>query len=312
MPVGMSDPIKGILAIIIACVVWGLSPLFYNLLSHVPPGEVLAHRTLWSTVLFGGVLAVQGRLSHLWACFRDRKTVLILMTASLMIACNWLLFIISVQVGKVVESSFGYYVFPLVAVVLGRIVFKEHLSKPQKFCVALAALAVVFLGFGLGVTPWIALTLAVTFGTYSMLKKLLTLGPVVSVTAEVLILAPIATLWLLGLANGWWQEGDRTPAITQMDISTTGLLILSGPLTAIPLILFSFAAKRIALSTVGLVQYLNPTLQFACAVVVFGEVFTSWHAAAFALIWVAVAIYSYTSIQSENRARKRRNASSAV
>jgi len=286
----MTDPAKGIFAIVFA---------------------FLAHRTLWSTILFGGILVLQGRFASLAGCFENWRTFGILALSSLMIACNWLLFIVSVQVGKVMESSFGYYVFPLVAVLLGRLVFQEKLTSVQKLCVALAALAVLLLGFGLGVTPWIAIVLATTFGTYSMLKKLLRLGPVVSVTGEVLILAPIAILWLAGLGMGWWQEAGRPPALRSMDWMTFGLLVLSGPMTATPLILFSYAAKRIALSTVGLVQYLNPTLQFICAVAVFGEAFSHWHAIAFGLIWSAVALYSWTSVQAERRARKSAMASSA-
>jgi len=308
----MSDQTKGILAILAACIAWGLSPLFYHLLAHVPPGEVLAHRTIWSLVLFGGILAIQGRLAALKDCFADRGTVLILFSASVMIACNWGLFITSVQIGKVVEASLGYYIFPLVAVVMGWLVFQEKLSGIQKLCVGLAGIAVCTLSLGLGVPPWIALILATTFGTYSVLKKLLSLGPVVSVTGEVLILLPVALIWLLGLWQGWWQEGARSPAIHSMDMATTTLLILSGPMTATPLILFSYATRRIALSTIGIVQYLNPTLQFACAVVIFGELFTGWHAIAFGLIWTAVIIYSVNLLQSEKRARKAVKAASAV
>ncbi|WP_420863815.1 EamA family transporter RarD [Algirhabdus cladophorae] len=308
----MTDQLKGIIAIVIACVVWGLSPLFYALVAHVPAGEVFAHRTIWSVVLFTGVLAVQGRLSDLRGCFADAKTMLILLCASVMIACNWLLFIVSVQIGRVVESSLGYYIFPLVAVVLGWLLFGEQLSRMQKLCVGLAALAVATLSFGLGIPPWIALVLATTFGAYSVLKKFVTLGPVVSVTAEVLLLAPFAVLWLLGLSLEWWQEGGRAPAVWSMDWRTLVLLMLAGPMTAIPLILFSYSARRVALSTIGVVQYLNPTLQFGCAVLIFGEAFTGWHALAFGLIWIAVTLYSVSGYAAERRARKAAMAVSVV
>ena len=293
----LSPGASGILALIAACTVWGLSPLYYHLLAHVPPLEVLCYRTIWSLIFFAGLLAAQGRLGQVCAALAAPRTLAVIVAAAVMISLNWFGFIYSISIGNALEASLGYYMFPLVAVVLGWLVFRERLSRAQVAAVVLAALAVVVLTAGLGVAPWIALFLAGTFGAYGVLKKGLDLGGVVSVTAEVTVLAPFAVLWLI-------LRGTEIGAHA-VDWSDMALLMLSGLLTGLPLILFSFAARRVRLSTVGLVQYLNPTLQFACAVLFFGNVLTPWHAIAFPMIWGALALYSLSSIGAERAARRR-------
>lgn len=285
----MTESGKGVLAMVGACSIWGLSALFYRLLADVPPLEVLAHRTVWSLVVFGIVLALQTRLAETRIALSGSRKFALVFAAAAMISCNWFFFIFSVQVGRVVESSLGYYIFPLVAVALGGIVLRERLSKPQLAAVGLAALAVVILTAGLGVAPWISLILAVTFGIYGLLKRWVDAGPVVSVTAEVLVLTPIAVAYLI------WLGADA--GVFGHDLWLSILLVLAGPMTAIPLIMFSYAAKRASLSTLGLVQYLNPSLQFFVAVVLFGEAITLWHAIAFPIIWVALALYSWATLR---------------
>ena len=298
----MGEAAKGVAAMVAACTVWGLSPLYYALLKHVPPLEVLAHRTLWSVVVFGLVLAVQGRLGLVRVLLKGRGFAVVLF-AALMISGNWFLFIFSVQSGRVTEASLGYYLFPLVAVALGRIALGERLGAARGMAVALAALAVAGLTWGLGVAPWIALLIALSFGLYGLVKKRLPAGPVVSVTAEVAVLAPLAALWLLALHVGLASEGGRPGAWFGVDAATSALLAFSGVLTAGPLILFSYASRRVTMATLGLTQYLNPTLQFLCAVAVFGEPFGPWHAAAFGLIWLALALYSGASWRQEKVSR---------
>ncbi|KUF09022.1 EamA family transporter RarD [Pseudoponticoccus marisrubri] len=294
----MTPQLQGILAMVGACTIWGLSPIYYKLLAHVPPLELLAHRTFWSLVVFAGLLTLQGRLGRLRAALSSVRAAGIVGFAALMISANWFLFIYSVQIDHVTETSLGYYMFPLVAVVLGVIVLGERLAPLQWLAVGLAALGVAQLAWGLGAAPWISLCIAMTFGMYGLVKKRLQVGAVVSVTAEVLLLSPLALGWLALLhSDGQGVFGG--------DAATTGLLVLSGLLTALPLILFSFAAQRVNMATVGLLQYLNPTLQFFCAVVIFGELITPWHMIAFGLIWVALALYSATSL-SQERARRRR------
>lgn len=291
----------GVLAMIGACVIWGLSPLYYRLLTHMAPVDILAHRTLWSLLFFVGVLAVQRRLPALADAVADRAQLPWICLAAAMISLNWGLFIFAIQVDRVTETSLGYYMFPLVSVVLGLVVFGEGLDRLQWLAVALAALAVAVLTYGLGAVPWVSLILAASFGIYGVLKKRIALGPVVSVTAEVLVLAPLALIWLAGFAQrGTTGAGDLA------------LLILSGPLTAGPLILFSFAAKRVRLATVGLLQYINPTLQFLVAAIVVGEPLGLAHAIAFPLIWIALAIYSGAAMVQDRNARRSSASASTV
>ncbi|KAA9009320.1 EamA family transporter RarD [Histidinibacterium aquaticum] len=287
----MTEAKRGIAAMIAACTIWGLSPLFYKQLDHIPPGEVLAYRTLWSFVFFAGVLALQGRLRVLGEALSTPRRALLIFASGFAIGCNWFGFIFAVHSDRALEASLGYYIFPLTAVLFGRLIFGERLSGAQWAAVALAAAAVATLTAGLGVPPWISLALAGTFAVYGILKKQLPAGPVVSVTAEVLLLSPIGIAWIV------WA-GTSPDAVTHL------WLAASGPLTATPLILFSYAAKRARLSTVGLVQYLNPTLQFACATLVFLEPVTRWHAIAFPGVWLALAVYSASALAQDRSARR--------
>ena len=274
---------------VLACVIWGLSPLYYAQLKHVPALEVLAYRGVWSLVFFAVILFFQRRIGLAWKATRTYFWFVAL--ASVMIAANWFGFIYAIQTGQGVEASLGYFILPLVAVLLGGLLFGERLDVLQRYAVGLAVLAVVVLTWGLGVAPWIALFLAGTFTVYGVIKKQLDLGPVVSVTAEVLIIAPLAVGYLLYLGAAGHSFG------------TYALLALSGPITAMPLILFSYAAKRAQLSTIGLVQYLNPTLQFSCAVLVLGEMITGWHVVSFSMIWLALALYSFAVWRQDRASR---------
>lgn len=291
----MNRTAQGILAILAACVIWGLSPLYYNLLTMVPPLELLAQRTLWSFLFFALVLGLQGRFSALIYALGNRGHVITLFAAACAIAVNWYFFIYSVQINRVSEASLGYFIFPLVAVVFGLIVFKEKLSALQWVAVALAVFAVLILTYGLGVAPWLALVLSLSFGTYSVLKKRLDLSPVISVTLEVMLLLPLTVPYLL-IQN--WPIQDSTDSW-----QIWFLLMGSGPLTATPLILFSYATRRISMSTVGIMQYINPSIQFLVALLIFAEPMTDWHFGAFSIIWVAVVIYSWSGFSARNAAK---------
>ena len=294
----MSEAIKGFWAMVAACVIWGLSGLYYKMLDAVPPIEVLAHRTLWSLIFFALILGFRGRLSEVVRVLRAGRgrSAATVALAAIMISANWFTFIWSVQTGHAVQASLGYYIFPLVAVVLGLIIYREGLGRLQWAAVALAGTAVAVLTLGLGVAPWISLILAFTFGTYGLIKKGLKAGPMVSVCAEVLLLAPIALGVLAGYHFGWWG-GASGSGVFGKDWQTSTLLAFSGPLTGTPLLLFAYAAQRVRMATVGLVQYLNPTLQFGVATLAFGERVTIWHAIALGLIWCALALYSSASLR---------------
>jgi chloramphenicol-sensitive protein RarD len=297
----MTEARRGVLAIAAAATIWGLSSIYYKALASVPPIEVLCHRTLWSVVFLGLVLAAQGRLAEAgWVLARPRDW-LPLAASAVMIAANWLLFIWAVQAGRALEASLGYYIFPLLAVALGFLLLGERFTGRQKLAIAMAAAAVLVLTIGLGAAPWIALTLAVTFATYGVIKNKVPSGPVTSVLVETLLLAPLALAFLWGAHVGFWTDlGGRSGGHFGEALGTSAMLAFSGPLTGTPLMLFSYAARRIPYATLGLVQYLNPTLQFLIAVLLFGEAFTVWHAIAFPLIWGGLALYSWGSWRSRS------------
>ncbi len=296
---------RGIVAVLTANIIWGLSPLFYKALAHVPTLEVLCHRTIWSLVFFGLALAVRGRLSQVGRALGNSRAFLAVAFSSSMIGLNWFLFIWAIQQGRAVEASLGYYISPLVSVVFGVVFFREKMDSARMASFILALVAVGLLTWGLGAAPYISLVLAFTFAVYGVMKKKAPSGPTVSVTAEIGLLAPAALVWLAGIHWFGWTEqlGHGTGAFGH-GLRDSLLLVLCGPLTATPLILFTFATRQLKLTTVGLLQYLNPTIQFFVAVLVFAEPFTPWHGIAFSMIWVALAVYSVAALR-EDRALRR-------
>lgn len=291
----MTDTAKGLIALISANLVWGLSPLYWKMLAEVPALVVLGHRSLWSLVVFGGYLALTGRAGRVTALLASPALARVAFAAA-MIAINWGIFIWAVQVGRTVEASLGYYTFPLVAVLFGIVFFRERLDPWKAAAIALATLAVATLGFGLGAPPWISLALAVTFAAYGAIKKGLDAGPIVSVTAEIALIMPLLAALAL-----WQGQGALWPG----DLKTQALLAASGLISLTPLVLFSYGAQRLTLATTGIAQYTNPTLQFAVAVAVFAEPVTRWHWIAFPLIWVAVGLYSLGVLRASRAARRR-------
>ncbi|MDP5346551.1 MAG: EamA family transporter RarD [Paracoccaceae bacterium] len=298
---------KGVAAMVIACTIWGLSPIYYRALAHVPPFEVLAHRVIWSAVTFGVVLWGQGRLRLPFALLRGTGIVWVL-AASVLISVNWFSYIWSVQAGHVTEASLGYFLFPLVSVFFGRVIFAERLGQAQSFAVALSFAAVCVLSWGLSAPPWVALAIACSFAGYGVFKKKVAAGPIVSVTAEVIVILPLAILWLVMAHMGAGVGPDPRPGgLFGHDLGTSLGLMLTGVLTAGPLILFSQASQRVTMATLGFVQYINPVLQFFCATVLFAEPFGPWHMVSFAMIWGALVIYSIAAFRQEREVRKSRS-----
>jgi len=300
----MSDPAKGLIAMICACVGWGLSPIVFKALTGVPPIEVLAHRTLWSCLFFAVILVAQRQVRALVASFADPVRAVTLVGAGALVFGNWYLFVWAIQSGFATQAALGFYIFPLVSVVIGRVFFAEALNPAQWLAVGLATLAVCVLTYGLGAAPWIALVLSSCFGVYGMIKKRLNMPAMLSVTAEMMVILPIALLIL-------WQSSHNGTGHFGGWNRNTALLIFSGPLTAIPMILFSYATKRLTMTSMGLISYVNPTLQFLCAVVLFMEPFSGWHMMAFALIWSALALYSATLWRQEKSRRSAVKAAAA-
>lgn len=298
----MTPHTKGLFAILGACTIWGLSPLYYKLLADVPAPEVLAHRTLWSCLTFVAILAVRHRLRAVWFCLDTPRKLILTVAAALMISVNWFGFIFAVQVGRAMEASLGYYIFPLVAVLLGLLFDGNRLRRLQWLAVGLAFTAVLVLTVGLGGLPRISLLLAATFGIYGLLKKRLAADAMVSVTAEVTLLVPLALIWLAGVHLDGWGGDGAMPAVFGRDLGLSVLLAFSGLITGLPLILFSYASQRLTLPTLGVIQYLNPTVQFLIATLVFLEPFTRAHAVAFPLIWTALALYSLDGWRNARKA----------
>ena len=284
----MTQTVKGAIAMLLACLTWGFAPLYYSFLSHFGPEEILAHRTLWSVLTFAVVIALTGRRRETLRVLKLPKTMALILLAGVMIGINWYVFIFSVGAGRVTESSLGYYIFPLVMVLLGLVVFRETLSTLQWVSVALAVIAVLVLTYGLGGVPWLAMIISVTFGIYGLLKRIIKVDSVVSVTLEVVLLLPFAVLYLF-----WFGSMPDAP--------TMALLMFSGLITAGPLMLMTYATQTVRMATVGLVQYLNPVLQFFCAIVLLGEILTGWHMIAIGLIWTALAFYTFAVFSADRK-----------
>lgn len=274
-----------------AYVLWGVLPAWWKALAHVPTPDVLAHRVLWSVVFTLGVVLVLRRAPELGEVLRDRRRRLALVASGALIGANWGIFIWAVSVDRLVEASFGYYLTPLVNVVLGLALLGERLARAQLVAVGVAAVGVVALGVGLAQAPWLPLALAISFGLYGLVRKLTAVSSLVGLALETALLAPLALGWL-----AFRTQGQGAPFFPP-GAGTVTLLVLSGVVTALPLIFFASAAKRMSLSTLGLFQYLAPTLSFLLAVLVYGEPFGRVHAFAFGCIWAAIGLYAFSSWQ---------------
>lgn len=268
-----------------AYLIWGFLPLYFKILGHIEPELMLAHRIVWSVPTGLILLGIAGQLPALKAVFNWR-TALWLAVSAVLIAANWLIYIWAVGQERVLEASFGYYINPLITVAIGAMFFAERLSLTQWSAVAFAGCGVVIMGIALGAVPIVALFLCFSFAGYSVIRKIVKVDGRAGFVIEAAMLFPFALIWMLNFA------GDGGAVWGRGDARDVGLLLLSGPLTAFPLILFALAAKRLTLATIGMMQYIGPTLQFLLALIVFGEVFGPTHGIAFALIWLAVIVFS--------------------
>lgn len=285
---------SGLAAGFVAYLIWGLFPLYWPLLEPAGAVEILAHRILWSVVCLALVVVAARRRARLATLVRDRRRLRILAGAAVLISVNWGLYIWAVNHGNVVEASLGYFINPLVSVALGVLVLGERLRPLQWVAVGIAVAAVVVLTLGLGRPPWIALGLAASFGTYGLAKKKANAGALESLTVETAIVAPFALAYVAWLAAGgvstFGTEG----------VGHAGLLAFAGLLTAVPLVLFGAAATRMSLVGLGLLQYLTPVLQFAIGVWWFGEEMPTARWAGFALVWVALVVFTVETLAHRN------------
>ena len=291
----VNSPIwQGPVYAILAYGTWGLLPIYWKLFLGIPPLEVLVHRILWSVIFLMFVVLIQKKFILLVELCRSPKQLFIILTTSMLLGANWMIYIWAVNEGFVIETSLGYFINPLVNVMLGMIIFKERFKLWQTLALILALCRVLNYLFGFGELPWIALGLASSFSIYGMLRKISEAGPLIGLTMETLILVPVALLLL-----SWWtlDGSSHFGTMSELDLYFLGC----GLITSFPLLWFAAAAKRLRFSTLGLFQYLAPTSQFLLGVFLYKEPFTITHAITFALIWMALVLYSGNSISNKLR-----------
>ncbi|MDB4975769.1 MAG: transporter [Myxococcaceae bacterium] len=271
---------------IAAFLIWGLLPLYLRPLARVSPLEIMSHRVVWSCVLVCAWLTLRGGLPALYRALTTSSTRNRLLLSATLVSVNWLGFVWAASVGRVLDASLGYFINPLVNVLLGVLLLQERLSRLRWVAVGLALLGVVWLAVASGAPPWIALLLAFSFSAYGLIRKLAAVEAVVGLAAETCLLLPFALAYLV------WAARSGHAALSSDDTFLCAWLMLGGLVTAVPLALFAFGARRIPYSTVGLIQYLAPSLQFACGVFVLGEPFARTRLVGFGIIWLALALFA--------------------
>jgi len=281
----------------LAYTAWGLLPVFFKQLVQVNAFEIVMHRMVWSLVFLLCVLAVLKRWAWLRDLARQPRVLLAFAASALLLSVNWSVYVWAVQNAHMVDASLGYFILPLVNVALGFAFLNERPRPGQWLAVAVAAAGVLWLTVQAGRLPWVALVLAVTFGIYGLLRKLAKLGALEGLTLETLLLWPMA----VGMLAWWAWHGQG--ALVQGDPATLGWLLLAGPLTAIPLLLFAAGARRIPMATLGILQYISPSLQMLLGVWLYGEAFEPARAIGFYLIWAALVLYSADSIWNARKQR---------
>ena len=274
-----------------ACLTWGLFPLYIRAIKVVPPLEIAAHRMVGSALFLAIITAALRRLPppNLW--FASWRRVGAHAFTTVVLAFNWLLYVWAVNAGRTLEASLGYFINPLVSVLLGVVFLGESLSRRQKLAVGLASAGVLTLLVGLGRPPWVSLLIAVTFAIYGLVRKVARMDPLLGLLGETVLLMPLALAYII------WLEKSGVGAIGSGSPTIRTLLLLAGAITAIPLIWFTAGVRRLPLSTMGLLQYIAPTGQFLIAVMLFGERFTPIHALAFGCIWISLVLYSTESFR---------------
>lgn len=287
---------QGVVYGLAAYLCWGFFPVYFKSVHAVAPLEMVAHRICWSLVFLLILIAGKRAWRDMLLLLARPKSMAVLCVSTLLIATNWLVFIYAISIGEVLQSSLGYFINPLVNVLLGFVFLKERLERVQWVSIALAAAGVVYLAASFGVMPWISLGLAASFGVYGLIRKSLHVEPLVGLTVETLLLAPIALIYLVRL------DQNGTAAFLSGSTTLNVLIALAGIVTAVPLLLFTAATKRLRLATVGFLQYITPTLHFLLAVFAFGETFTHAHLVSFLFIWCGLILYSLNAYRSSRRA----------
>ena len=284
LQLGHHPPQRGFLYGVAAYALWGVLPLYFKAIADVPATDIVAHRVLWSLPFLAALVALSRGWDKVRAVVRDPRTLGVLTVSAALIGINWLLYVYAVTGGHILAASFGYYLNPIANVLLGRFVLKEPLSRLQWSAVAIAGAGITVLAAGALGQLWISLTLCLSFALYGLLRKVVRADAVTGLGIETALLLPFAIAWLA------WRALAGQP-VFGFSATDAGLLVLAGVVSTTPLLLFTAAARKLAYSTLGMLQFLAPTLQFLIAVLLYGERFTMAHAAAFAAIWLALVLY---------------------
>jgi chloramphenicol-sensitive protein RarD len=279
----------GLAAGLSAYLLWGFLPILFEMVSWVGAATVVADRTVWTLVLIGGVLMLGGRTAEVQAALRDRRTVITMAAAALLLGSNWLIYVYAVDTNNVLEASFGYFINPLMNVAIGMVMLGERQNRWQMVSIAIAVVAIAIQAVGLGGVPYIALSLAFSFAAYGYFRKIAGVGSVAGLFIETLVLVPLAVIYL---GYTFVRDGGIGP---HGDPGTLALLILTGPATAAPLLLFNYAVRRLRLTTMGMLQYIAPSIAFILAITLFGEHLNGVRLFSFGLIWLSLAVYTADS-----------------
>ncbi|AXX99955.1 EamA family transporter RarD [Vibrio alfacsensis] len=289
---------QGVLLAIGAYTMWGIAPIYFKSIADVSPLEILSHRVIWSFFLLAALLHFGRRWRSVYSVIKDKTKVTYLLFSSVLIGANWLIFIWAVNTNHMLDASLGYYINPLINVLLGMVFLGERLRKLQWFAVTLAACGVLVQLFVFGSVPIVAIALAMSFGFYGLLRKKVSLDAQTGLFIETAVLLPAAFIYLLFIAN--------TPTSNMLDNpwQLNSLLIAAGVITTLPLLCFTGAATRLTLSTLGFFQYIGPSLMFLLAVLIYGEPFSADKAITFAFIWGALAVFSFDGLSNNRKSRK--------
>lgn len=290
-----NEPRKGVIAALAAYLAWGFLPLLFRLLEPAGAVLIVAERTLFSLLLLAVIIAFTRGFGEVKALLCDRRRMGVVALSAVLLAGNWLLYVWAVETGQVLEASFGYFINPLVNVAIGMVLLGERQNRLQTIAIAIATVAILIQAWGLGNVPFVALGLALSFGFYGFIRKTAQAGPATGLFAETLVVAPFA------LAYVAYDMAMRGPGV-HADPGMMLLLVLTGPATAIPLLLFAYGVRRLRLTTIGMFQYLAPSIQFLLAITIFGEALNPIRLVSFALIWFSLVIFSWDSFRQHRRA----------
>lgn len=281
---------SGLSAALLAYLLWGFLPLLFKLVEHVGSVAVVAERMFWSLVIVGAIVVVSRRMAEVRKALSDFRTVRAMAISALLLGSNWLIYVWSVETGQVLEASFGYFINPMISVAIGMVFLGERQNLTQSIAIAIALVALVIQAIGLGHVPYIALGLAITFAFYGYVRKTATVNSTTGLFVETLLLSPLAIGYLI---YGFATQGLGAHA----DPQTAFFLLLTGPATAAPLLLFSFAVQRLRLTTIGMLQYIAPSIAFVLAITVFGEHLNLTRVISFGLIWLSLVVFTMGSMQ---------------